>query len=113
ERARLRAGQPEAELHPGGAGGGGRREPLVDVGGTERQRRRVERRLGLVVLDEVAELRILLLADRLLQADRVLRHAQDLAHLLGRHLELVGDLVGPRLAPETLPGTPLQWRLIV
>ena len=39
--------------------------------------------------DEVAELGLLFLADRLLERDRELRHAQDLAHLLGRHLELV------------------------
>ena len=32
----------------------------------------------------------------------MLRHAQDLAHLLGRHLELLGDLVGARLAAEPL-----------
>src|SRR5262249_47376396 len=69
---------------------------------SERQRRRVDRRLGLVALDEVAQPRVPLLADRLLEADGVLRHAQDLAHLLRRHLELVGDLVGPGLAPEPL-----------
>ena len=59
-------------------------------------------RLGLVVLDEVAELGVLLLADRLLERDRVLGHAQDLAHLVGRHLELLGDLLGQRLAAEAL-----------
>ena len=72
------------------------------------QRGGVERRLGRVVLDEVAELGVLLLADRLLERDRVLRHAQDLAHLVGRHLELLGDLVGPRLAPEPLDELPLD-----
>ena len=38
-------------------------------------------RLGLLVLDEVAELGLLLLADRLLERDGELGHAQDLAHL--------------------------------
>src|SRR6184192_1269371 len=32
----------------------------------------------------------------------MLGHPQDLPHLAGRHLELLGDLVGPRLAPEPL-----------
>ena len=32
----------------------------------------------------------------------MLRHAQDLAHLLGRHLELLGDLLRLRLAAEAL-----------
>ena len=65
-------------------------------------------RLGLVVLDEVAELGLLLLADRLLERDRVLRHAQDLAHLLGRHLELLGDLVRAWLAAQPLHELPLD-----
>ena len=62
----------------------------------------VEGRLGLLVLHEVAELRLLLLADRLLERDRELGHAQDLPHLLGRHLELDRDLLGARLASEAL-----------
>ena len=63
---------------------------------------RFERRFGLLVLDEVAELGVLLLADRLLERDRMLRHAQDLADILGRHLELLGDLLREGLASEPL-----------
>ena len=73
----------------------------LDVLAPERERGGVERRLGRVVRDEVAERALLLLADRLLERDRQLRHPEDLADLLGRHLELLGDLVraaarGPR-----------------
>ena len=37
-----------------------------------------------------------------------LRHAQDLAHLHGRHLELLGDLLRARLAAEPLHELPLD-----
>src|SRR5829696_1544901 len=79
-----------------------RRQRIVDVLSPQRQRRRVERGLGLLVWDEVAERRLLLLADRLLERHRQLRHAQDLADLLGRHLELLRDLVWSGLPPEPL-----------
>ena len=75
---------------------------VLDVLAAERQRRGVERGLGRLVRDEVAERALLLLADRLLERDGELRHAQDLAHLVGRHLELLGDLLRPRLATEAL-----------
>src|SRR6185437_13601449 len=91
ERARLRAVETEAELDHAPLALGERGERTLDVRAAECERRGVERRLGLLVLDEVAELGVLLLADRLLETDRVLRHAQDLPHLLGGHLELLGD----------------------
>src|SRR5205807_10612486 len=56
ERARLLALQPEAELDHLPLALGQRLERLLDVLPAQRQRGRVERRLGLVVLDEVAEL---------------------------------------------------------
>src|SRR3954451_15294418 len=102
ERARLLALESEAELDHLALALGQRAERSLDVLAPQRELRGVVRRLGLVVLDEVAELRLLLLADRLLERDGELRHAQDLAHFLGRHLELLGDLVGPRLAAEAL-----------
>ena len=58
--------------------------------------------IGGVVLDEVAQLGLLLLADRLLERDRLLRHAQDVAHLARRALELARDLLRQRLAAELL-----------
>src|SRR3712207_9262620 len=52
--------------------------------------------------DEVAELGLLLLAHGLLEGDRLLRHAQDVADLARGALELAGDLLGARLAAELL-----------
>ena len=60
------------------------------------------------VLDEVAEVGVLLLADRGLERDRLLRDLDDLADLLGRDLDLLalghrlGDLLDRRLAAELL-----------
>src|SRR3954452_12258813 len=65
-------------------------------------RSQLERRLRRVVLDEVAQLGLLLVADRLLERDRLLRHAQDVAHLARRALELARDLLGRGLAAELL-----------
>src|SRR5215510_370072 len=69
ERARLRAGEPEAELDHLPLAVGKRIERLLDVLAPQLNGGGVERRLGLLVLDEVAELRLLLFADRLLERD--------------------------------------------
>src|SRR5262249_47715837 len=102
ERPRRAAVEAEAELDHLTLALGQRAERHLDVLAPERELRGVERRLGGLVLHEVAERALLLLADRLLEADRKLRHAQDLAHLLRRHLELLGDLLRVRLAAEAL-----------
>src|SRR6185437_4507103 len=102
ERAGLLALQAEAQLDHLALALGQRVERAVDVLAPQRHRRRIERGDGLLVGDEVAQLGLLLLADRLLEADRELRHALDLAHLVGRHAELGGDLLRPRLAAEPL-----------
>src|SRR5918996_3158150 len=62
----------------------------------------LERRLGRLVLDEVAQLGVILLADRLLQGDGQLRDPQDVLHLARRPLELQRDLLRRRLAAELL-----------
>src|SRR5581483_6077064 len=77
ERARRLAVQAEAELDDLPLAFGERAERLLDVLAPELERGRLER-------------------------DRVLGHAQDLAHLLGLQLELDGDLVRARLAAEPL-----------
>src|SRR3954449_4167977 len=102
ERLRRAALQAEAERDDLPLAERQRMEGLLDVLPAEAELRRVERALGRLVLDEVAEARVLFLADRLLEADRELRHPEDLAYLLRRHLELLGDLLGVRLAAEAL-----------
>src|SRR3984893_5659515 len=57
-------------------------------------------RLGLFGGDELAELRILLGTDRLLERDRRLRGALDRVDLLGIDAAHLGDLLGRRLAAE-------------
>src|SRR6478752_8125832 len=62
ERARLTSGQTEAKLDHLAftLGQGGKRH--LDVGAAQRQGRGLVRRLGVLVLDEVTECRVLLLA---------------------------------------------------
>src|SRR3954449_11797170 len=102
ERLRRATVQAEAERDDLPLAERQRMEGLLDVLSAEAELRRVERALGRLVLDEVAEARVLLLPDRLLEADRELCHAEDLAHFLGRHLELLGDLFRVWLAAEAL-----------
>src|SRR5690349_12252846 len=61
---------------------------------------RVRRRHHLAVFDEVAKMRILLLADRRFERDRLLRDLEDLAHLRYRDVHALGDLFRRRLASE-------------
>src|SRR5581483_10572988 len=77
ERARLAAEQPVAKLDHLTLALRERVEGVLDVLAAEHELGRVEWRLGGVVLDEVAERGVLLLADRLLERDRQLRHAED------------------------------------
>src|SRR6185437_7734198 len=63
------------------AGGQGRQHPgraLTQVA----LDRRLERDHGILVLDEIAEMAVLLVADRRLEADRLLGDLQHLSHLL-------------------------------
>src|SRR6185437_12266861 len=62
--------------------------------------RGLERDDRVLVLDEVAEMRILLVADRRLEADRLLGDLQYLAHLLEGHAELLGQFLRLRLAAD-------------
>src|SRR5437764_951708 len=53
-----------------------------------------------LVLDEIAEMRIFLVADRRFEADRLLRDLQYLAHLFQRHRQFLGELLRSRLAAD-------------
>src|SRR3954469_10086705 len=69
QRPRAAAGQAEAHLDDLALALGQGRQRAVDVLLAQVLRRDLKRRLGRLVLDEVAELGLLLLADRLLQRD--------------------------------------------
>src|SRR5215217_6071672 len=71
ERERARAGEAEAHLDHLALALRERVERAADVLLAEVLRRRLERRDRRLVLDEVAELGLLLLADRLLERDRL------------------------------------------
>jgi len=77
-------------------------EDVLDLVAQHGQRGRVGGRDRLLVLDEVAEVGILLLTDRCLQGDRVLGDLDDLPHPLGGDAHLLGDLVVGRLAAQLL-----------
>src|SRR5262245_14293447 len=102
ERARLRSVEAVAQLDDASLALGKGRQSELDVLAPKRQRGRVERRLRGLVRHEVTEGGVLLLADRLLERDGELRHPQDLPHLLDVDLELLGDLLGQRLAAQPL-----------
>src|SRR3954469_6208663 len=100
--ARLGARQAEAHLDRLALARGQRVKSLANILAAQVLESHVERGLRLLVLHEVAELGVLLLADRLLQRNRQLRHALDVLHLAHRALELRGDLLRHRLATELL-----------
>src|SRR3954449_10938174 len=102
ERPRASAGEPEAHLDDLALALRQGRQRAAAFLLAVVLRGDLERRLRRLVLDEVAELGLVLLADRLLERDRLLGHPQDVAHLARRALELVGDLLRRRLAAERL-----------
>src|SRR6266498_1996438 len=94
----------DAEAHPEHLllARGERGEHLPGLLGQVHVDDRVGRRDERLVLDEVAEVAVLLLADGGLEADRLLRDLEDLADLVERQLHLLGDLLRGWLAPELL-----------
>src|SRR6202012_760171 len=77
-------------------------EHAPDALAAQRLRGGLEGRLCGDVLDEVCERRVVLVADGLLERDRLLSHAQDLTDFGARQFELGRDLRRRRLAPELL-----------
>src|SRR5262245_51996055 len=63
---------------------------------------RLDRRDDLLVLDEIAQMTVLFLADRRLERDRLLGDLQDLSDLVDRDLHLGRDLFRSRFAAELL-----------
>ena len=96
------AGQAEAHLDDLALALRQRRQRLADVLLAQRFRRQLERRGRGLVLDEVAELGLLLLADRLLERDRLLAMRRMSRTSRERALELGGDLLGVGSRPSRL-----------
>src|SRR5437879_3539858 len=97
--------EPEAQLEHSPLARGEGVEDVLDLGAQHRQRGGVGGRGRLLVLDEVAEVRVLLLADRGLERHRVLRDLDDLAHLLRGDPHLLGDLLVGGLTSQLLEET--------
>src|SRR4051812_10659913 len=100
ERARVLAAEPVAQLEHAALAVREVLERLAqrllgeDLGGA------VIRRLRALIGDELAELRLLLVADRLLERYRRLRRALDRVDLVGLDAGHVGDLLRRRLAAQ-------------
>src|SRR6266567_8932787 len=62
----------------------------------------IRRRQGRVILDEIAEMTIIFLADRRLQAHRFLADLDDLPHFLSSNIHLLSNLFGRWFAPKIL-----------
>ena len=101
ERARLSPIEPEAQGEDLALALVQRRQQLLDLGRQQRGGRDLERRLGRAVLDDVAQLRVTVLAQRLGQRQRLGGEAQRLGHLVFRHLDL-GRELGERRRPTEL-----------
>src|SRR6266851_3023529 len=102
ERAGASVLEPEPQLQDATLATGEALEHALDLLLEELVRRGVGRREGLVVGDEVPEVRVLFLADRRLERDRLLRDLHDLADLVGGDEHPLGDLLRGRLATELL-----------
>jgi hypothetical protein len=100
ERPRVLSAEPVAQLEHSTLAVGQVLERLAqrllgeDLGGA------LVRRLGALVGDELAELGLLLVADRLLQRDRRLSRTLDRLHLVGLDPGDFGDLLGGRLTAQ-------------
>src|SRR5687768_5926284 len=100
EGARVLAAQPVAELEHAAFAVREVLERLAECLLGQDLRRALIGRLGPLVGDELAELGLLLVADRLLERHRRLSRALDRVDLLGLDARDVGDLLGGRLAAE-------------
>src|SRR3954451_21525543 len=100
ERARLAVGETEAQSDDRGLPLRQRLEHAVELALEKSERHDLggHRRVG--ALDQATELAVALVADVLLEANRLAGVALELDDLVRRHVELGGQLVGGRLAAE-------------
>src|SRR5438477_10202708 len=94
--------ETEPQLEDATLAAGEALEHALDLLLQEFVRRGVGRCEGLVVGDEVPEVRVLFFADRRLERDRLLRDLHDLADLVGGDEHALGDLFRGRFAAELL-----------
>src|SRR5260370_7175028 len=71
--------------------------------------RGIEWRDRALVLDEIAQAAVLLLANRQAKAERLLGDIQHLAHPFERHRQLLGKLFGGRLAADLVHHLPARF----
>src|SRR6266446_6931337 len=102
QRPLVAVDQPETQLQHAPLPRRERVQNVLHFGVQHGQRGSIGRRDGLAVLHEVAEVGVLLLTDRSLEGNRVLRDLHDLANLLGRDSHLLADLLVARLAAQLL-----------
>src|SRR5689334_13375097 len=100
ERARMLAAEAVAQLEDAALAVAQVLQRLAQSLLGEDLGRALVRRLGALVGDELAELRLLLVADRLLERHRRLGRALDRVDLLRVDARDLGDLLGRGLAPE-------------
>src|SRR4051812_10970239 len=100
--------QAEAKLEHAALAAGEAVEHFFDLLFEQLEGGHLGRRGRALVLDEVAEVAILFLANRRLQRDRLLRDLLNLAHLVGRDLHLAADLLRGRLAAVLLHQAPRE-----
>src|SRR5919197_819020 len=108
ERPRLLAVEAVAKLEHPPLALGERAEDRPERLALERRLSELVRKRCGLVGEEVAELGLVVVADRLLERDRCLRAPTDVLDLVERHLELVRDLVGRRLASTLGAQLPLR-----
>src|SRR2546423_13290506 len=100
QRPRILTVEAVAELQHCSVAAGQRTEDFPQRFLAKRRLRRLVRQLLVLVCEEITELRVLLVADRLFEGDRRLRAAPDRLDLGRIELELVADLPGVGLAAE-------------
>src|SRR6266481_6233165 len=96
---------PDAEAHAQDALLA-RRQACEHLGGGLTQiglDRGIEWRDRVLVLDEIAQAAVLLLANRQVKAERLLGDIQHLAHPFERHRQLLGKLFGGRFVTDPAP----------
>ncbi len=108
ERTRLLAVEPVAQLEHHPLALRERTEDRPERLALQRRLRELVRERRRLVGEEVTELRLVVVADRLLERDGNLRATPDLLDLVRRHLDVARDLVHERLATELGAELPLR-----